>query len=343
MPDAAPVPSEMSWERLWYGPRGVWLSLALVALAPLALLYGVGIRLWQLGFDLGLRRPVKVEGARVVSVGNLVVGGAGKTPVIIFLAAQARQRGYRVAVLSRGYGRAGAGRLDFTADNLPPVEQVGDEPRLIARACPGVRVWVSPDRIGSARLAVKAGADLLLLDDGFQHRQLARDADILIEAGEGNGWLLPAGPLREPHQARGRATLIWGRDGQAGDVESRYVVQRVRRPRGDLIELASLAGRAVVLITAVGRPSRVREMVEEAGARVVAMHAFRDHHQFSFREVERARADADRHLALILTTEKDAERLPIKAHVLLLEVQLTRGAERLEALLPERLPAAAAS
>jgi tetraacyldisaccharide 4'-kinase len=269
-------------------------------------------------------------------VGNLVAGGAGKTPVTIYLAGLAQQRGYRVAVLSRGYGREGRAPVDFDAARLPQVEEAGDEPRLIARACPGVRVWVGADRVASARAAVRAGADLLLLDDGFQHRRLARDADILLDVGDGNGWLLPAGPLREPRSSRRRATLIWGRDGRPGDVESRHVVERVRRPRGDVIALGDLDGRAVVLVTAVGRPSRVRRTVEAAGARVVAMHAYRDHHRLSSRELERVKADADQHLALIVTTEKDAEGLPLKAHVLLLEVQVTRGLDRLEALFPVR-------
>lgn len=340
MPDAAPAPLEPSWERLWYGPRDAWLWLAFVALVPLSLLYGVGVRAWHLAFDLGLRRPVRVEGARVVAVGNLVVGGAGKTPVTIHLAGLAQRRGYRVAVLSRGYGRRGRALTGFTAAALPEVEEVGDEPRLIARACPGVRVWVSSDRVAAARAAVQAGADLLLLDDGFQHRRLARDVDLLVEAGDGNGWLLPAGPLREPRSGRRRATLTWGREGLPGDVEARHVVERVRRPRGDVIELGALDGRAVVVVTAVGRPSRVREAVEAAGARVVAMHAFRDHHLFTTRDLERVKADCEKHLALILTTEKDAERLPLKAHVLLLEVRVTRGQERLEALFPLRAAAA---
>jgi tetraacyldisaccharide 4'-kinase len=332
--------SEMSWERLWYGPRTGWLWVAFAALVPLSLLYGLVVRCWHLAYALGLRRAVRVEGAMVVAVGNLVVGGAGKTPVTIHLATLAQARGYRVGVLSRGYGRTGGALASFTSASLPPASEVGDEPRLIARACPGVRVWVSSDRTEAARQAVKAGAEVLLLDDGFQHRRLARDVDILIDAGEGNGWMLPAGPLREPRSGRRRATLVWGRDGRPGDVESSYVVERVRRPRGDVIELASLAGRAVVVVTAVGRPSRVVEMVEAAGARVVGLHTFRDHHLFTRKDVEAVKADADKHLALVLTTEKDAERLAMKAHVLLLEVRVSKGQDRLDAIFPVRPPPA---
>jgi tetraacyldisaccharide 4'-kinase len=303
----------------WYGPPG----LLTWALAPFALAYGLVIRAWHLLFDLGLRKPVRIEGARVISVGNLVVGGAGKTPVVIHLATEALRRGHRVAVLSRGYGRSSTAPRHFTAAELPPVSEVGDEPRLIARRCPGVTVWVGSDRVELARRAVKAGADLLLLDDGFQHRRLARDVDLLIDVGLGNGWMLPAGPLREPAAGRRRATHVWGRDGQPGDVEARHVVTRLRSPDGTE---RGLTGQRVVLLLGVARPELVERSVIAAGATVAQVHAYADHHRFSAAELERARTDAAAREAVLVTTEKDAERLPEgSAHVLLLEVEVTRG------------------
>ncbi len=304
----------------WYAPP----SLATWLLVPLALVYGLIIRAWHLAFDLGWRRAVRIEGAYVISVGNLVVGGSGKTPVVIHLARQALAQGHRVAVLSRGYGRRSAAVRSFTSAALPPVEEVGDEPRLIARRCPGVTVWVGPRRVDLARKAVAAGATVLILDDGFQHRQLARDVDLLVDAGLGNGWMLPAGPLREPASGRRRATHVWGRDGRPGDFEARHRITGVRAPEGMLLGRDALSGREVVLLLGLARPQLVREAVTQLGAVVRAVHAFADHHLFTPAEVAAARAAATN--AWLLTTEKDAERLPEgTAHVLVLDVDVTRG------------------
>lgn len=303
----------MSWEALWYGPPTprTW------ALRPLSWLYGLGARAWHGLFDLGLRRPVRIPGVEVVSVGNLVVGGAGKTPVVILLAQEALARGRRVAVLSRGYGRRAAGLASFDASALPPVEEVGDEPRLIARRCPGVTVWVGADRVEAARRAAAAGAEVLILDDGFQHRRLARDVDVLLDGGEGNGLLLPAGPLREPPSARSRATQVWRRD-----IDVRFEVTGVRSPAGEVLPVSTLKGARVVLLLGVARPARVAESVRALGADVVEVLAHADHHRFTAAEGQQAVDAAAKAGALLVTTEKDAERLADgAAHVLLYDAR----------------------
>lgn len=304
----------------WYGRP----TLATWLLAPFALLYGLVIRGWHLAFDLGLRRAERIEGVKIVSVGNLVVGGAGKTPVVMHLANEAVKRGFRVAVLSRGYGRSSADTRSFTSQNLPSVAEVGDEPRLIARRCPSVTVFVGADRVALAKQAASQGFNLLILDDGFQHRRLARDIDVLVDAGLGNGWMLPAGPLREPASGRKRATHVWGRDGTPGDIQARHTITRVKSPEGEDI---SLAGKQVVLLLGVARPDLVKQSVTTLGATIAATHAHADHHVFSTAELESARAEAKEQGALLVTTEKDAERLPEKsAHVLVLDVELVSGA-----------------
>lgn len=303
----------------WYGPP----SALTWVLSPLALVYGGVVRAWHALFDLGLRRPVRIPGVTVVSVGNLVVGGAGKTPVVIHLAREARRRGFRVAVLSRGYGRSSRAPRCFSADDLPAVSEAGDEPRLIARRCPGVTVWVGADRVALAREAAAAGADLLILDDGFQHRRLARDIDVLVDAGTGNGWVLPAGPLREPLSGGRRATHVWGRDGRPGDVEARHVVRHLRRANGERVPLD---GQRLVLLLGVARPDLVEQSVRARGAQIVDVHAYPDHHAFSAAELESARRAATAGGAELATTEKDAERLaPGVAAELELEVEVLKG------------------
>jgi tetraacyldisaccharide 4'-kinase len=317
----------MTWERVWYGPTS-WAALLL--LAPLAALYAVGTWLWHLPWNLGVRHPHRVPGVRVISVGNLVAGGAGKTPVVIHLANAAVAQGARVAVLTRGYGRASREPVSLSAQALLPLERAGDEPRLIARACPGVTVWVASDRVAAAYRAAADGANVLILDDGFQHRRLHRDVNVLVDGGLGNGWLLPAGPLREASSARRRATLVWGRDGLPGDIEARHVLGTVRRPDGSTHSARDLHGVSLVVLTAIARPQRFLDELASLGARVVAAHLYADHHSFSPSEVAAAVADAGRLDATLLTTAKDAERLSIPVHVALQTLEILRGAELIE-------------
>ncbi|MBL8910134.1 MAG: tetraacyldisaccharide 4'-kinase [Archangium sp.] len=289
----------------WYRAIGVQAVL----LWPFSFLYSLLIRAWHLAFDLGLRKPVKLDGARVISVGNLVAGGSGKTPVVIHLANEATRRGFKVAILTRGYGRKSEQLLAFTDQNIPGLDDAGDEPRLIARRCPGVTVHVGADRIATGRAAIAAGATLLILDDGFQHRRLARDVDLLVDSGEGNGLVIPAGPLREPSSGRKRATHVWKRD-----QDFKHQVTHYRDASG---AKQSLTGKEVSLLLGVARPDLVKDSVEAAGARVAAVHAYADHHHFTPEEVQRAAGS--------LTTEKDAERLP-EGHglgVLLLDLEVT--------------------
>ena len=202
-------------EQAWWTDRPAgWQRALLAALWPAELAFAGAARLRGLAYD---RRWLEVATAPapVISVGNVAVGGAGKTPVTHAIATRLAARGRRVAILSRGYG-AVRSDVRVVADGervLLEAEAGGDEPVLLARRLPGVRALCGPRRAELASLATGAlGADTLLLDDGFQHRALARDLDVVVlDAANpfGNGHLLPVGPNREPRRALGRAGLVW--------------------------------------------------------------------------------------------------------------------------------------
>src|SRR4051812_63632 len=196
-------------ERIWYQDQ---MSLAARALAIPELAFRAAASVRNALYDRGALRSVRAGNARVISVGNLTVGGSGKTPAVIHLATLLSGAGRRVFVLSRGYGRRSRTPVIFRASDAPSWEDAGDEPLLIARRCPDVTLMVGADRAALALEAVRRGAEVILLDDGFQHRRLHRDLDLLVvdgAVGFGNGRLLPRGPLREPLSSLRRAGLIW--------------------------------------------------------------------------------------------------------------------------------------
>jgi tetraacyldisaccharide 4'-kinase len=203
-------------ERVFYPPNAEpWSRRALLSpLTAVSWTYGAAVRLRGALYDAGLLRAERVEGLRVISVGNLNVGGTGKTPAVLHLAELLVRAGRKVGILTRGYGRGSSAPLTFMGtESLPSVEEAGDEPLLLARRCPQARLFVGADRVaGAYRARDEFGLDTVLLDDGFQHRRLARDEDIVVvdeAVGLGNGHMLPRGPLREPRASLRRATLLW--------------------------------------------------------------------------------------------------------------------------------------
>lgn len=315
----------------WIGQRDEsgLQRIALLPLVPLSWLYGVGARLHRAWYRRATRRvtlPIPV-----ISVGNLVVGGSGKTPTAAWLARSLRDRGYRVAVASRGYaGRRGRGEGVVVVSDGRHVrsraEIAGDEPMLLAGLLPGVPVLVGADRVAVGRRACSAfGAEILVLDDGFHHHPLARDIDVVtIDAqfGFGNAKVLPRGPLREPLCALRHADALVVIDGplRPADLETiRALHPHVRRfsaskrPRslrplrggpGDRPDV--LDGRDVGMIAALAQPDSLRRTLERLGARVVAARTFRDHHRYRERDFRGLAADAP----IWVTTEKDAVKMP---------------------------------
>ncbi|MEW5726943.1 MAG: tetraacyldisaccharide 4'-kinase [Pseudomonadota bacterium] len=293
--------------------------------------------LWSWGVD---RRLAETEAWRaavpVICVGNIVAGGAGKTPVALALAERLKARGRAVAMLSRGHGGSEVGprRVDPLRHDAA---RVGDEPLLLARAAP---TWVARWRPDGAVAATEAGAEVIVMDDGFQNPTLAKDLSLVVVDGGygfGNGRVIPAGPCREPVAkglARADAVVLIG-DDTAG--AARFLagtpVLRARLAPGP--EAAALAGKPVVAFAGIGRPEKFFATLEQVGARLVAAHPFADHHPYSRAEIEEIVADAAEAGAVAVTTEKDLVRVPedlrprITALTVRLEWEDTRALDHL--------------
>jgi tetraacyldisaccharide 4'-kinase len=254
-------------------------------------------------------------GAPVICLGNLVAGGAGKTPAAIALAQMLIADGKRVAFLSRGYG--GAKRADPVEvdPNVHDARIVGDEPLLLASVA---RCWVGADRVLSARRAVEAGSDALILDDGLQNPALAKDLAFAVvdgETGFGNGLCVPAGPLRAPIAAQApfvRALIVIGGDeaavqGIGQSVPRKPILRASLEP--DALAAAPLIGREVVAFAGIARPDKFYATLRRVGAQIVATRSFPDHHLFKPREIEALIEEAGSRGALLATTEKDRVRL----------------------------------
>ena len=335
-------------ERVFYpGEPEAWGRRAL--LAPLNVLawgYGAGVRLRGALYDAGLLEAERVAGLRVVSVGNLNVGGTGKTPAVLYLAELLVREGRRVGILTRGYGRGSTEPLTFTGRGpLPSVEEAGDEPLLLARRCPEARLLVGADRRLLARRARdEFGLEVVLLDDGFQHRRLARDEDVVVvdeAVGFGNGRMLPRGPLREPLSGLGRATLFWVRAATtpgpalpplpAPRVRTRYRPTAWVDPRGTLHPPEVLKGQRVLALAGLARPGGFLMTLGELGTEVVGTAFFPDHHRFSGRELQEMATRAASLGARVVTTEKDLVRLPggFEAWTVRLGVEVLEGESHL--------------
>lgn len=275
------------------------------ALQPLATGYGVLDR-----WNRRRVRPRKVA-APVICVGNLVAGGAGKTPVTLSLLAKATARGLKAATITRGYGGRlkGPVAVDPTRHNS---SDVGDEALLLAAAS---ATWVAADRHAGAEAALAAGADILILDDGFQNPGLFKDLAFLVVDGGygfGNERLMPAGPLRETIEsglARAQAMVILGHDRY--DIAARYgtrlpLLKAEVRPK----DTPQLKGRRLVAFAGIGRPEKFFATLRAQGAELVEQLSFADHHPYRPDEIAAIQDMAARAQARPITTEKDAVRLP---------------------------------
>lgn len=334
--------------------RGLRAGLARLGLRLAEVPYALGMRWRNWRYDTG-RAEIRRVGVPVVSVGNLTLGGTGKTPMVEWIARWYRARGIRVTIVSRGYGAEAGGRNDEALaleQNLPDVPHVED-----------------PDRVAAAELAIEElECELIVLDDAFQHRRIARDLDVvLLDALEpfGFGHVFPRGTLREPPAGLRRAGVVALSRADMIDKDRRHKIhEEVRRlapqaawaevvhaPRtllrygGQEQPLGSLAGQPVAAFCGIGNPAGFRHTLEACGYRVAAMREFPDHHRYSREDVASLGEWADRlDVTAVLCTQKDLVKLdltelgrrPLWAVAIGLEFLAGQQAleEKLELLLP---------
>lgn len=270
-----------------------------VLLRPLSWLFAVLAALRRLSYRVGLRRTGRVP-IPVVVVGNLSVGGSGKTPLVAHLVVALGAAGFAPGIVSRGYGGRQDGPRRIAADADPA--DCGDEPVWLAQTT-GRPVAVGRDRLRAAQL-LTGDCDVIVADDGLQHYAFGRDIEIAVidgESGLGNGRLLPAGPLREPRSRLQRVDHVAVRDGDwPGASRYRVVADRARNlADGRERELAAWAGETVHAVAAIGVPGRFFAQLEDRGIEVIR-HAFADHHAFTPSDLDFGDGQA------ILMTAKDA-------------------------------------
>jgi tetraacyldisaccharide 4'-kinase len=290
--------------------RKAWIDRGWRArlLWPIAQIYTVAFRIRQFLFFRGLLQATKFD-RPVVVVGNVVAGGAGKTPLVIALVQYLTAHGLNAGVVSRGYGRSGEHLIEVLYDT--PIEESGDEPALVKRAT-GAPVFVASKRVAAVEAMLAAHPDLnvVIADDGLQHYALARDIEVVVfdDRGTGNGWLLPAGPLREPWPRKRHAatTLILHtglKPAFEGFTSTRALARYAVAANGGHVPLETLRGRPITAVAAIAHPEAFFDMLRLCGLILERTFSWPDHHDFADFHAEAFSGQ------IVLCTEKDAVKL----------------------------------
>ena len=343
------------WTRVLHG-SGRAPSLFRLLLTPLGILYGLATRARRQAYRVGILRPCALD-VPVISVGNVTVGGTGKTPMVLHIARWCAQNGRRPAILSRGYAARNAG----------PGGKRNDEALLLERTAPQIPHYVGADRVATGRKAIAAGADCLVLDDGFQHLRIRRDLNlVLVDAQDplGGGRVLPAGALREPPSclqdadaivlsradAIGRQALDAVRRRVRACMREKPIFEAVHRAVGLTLAngsaaepVAWLSGRRVFIFCGIGNPEGFLRTVAQLGAETVAARFLPDHFAYRSRDLAGLAEDCVNERAdCAITTEKDAVKLgawprTVPLRVLKVEIEFTAGQAQFEDLLRSAL------
>jgi len=340
----------------------------------------VDIKLW--GYRHGVFSRKKLD-CFVISLGNVTVGGTGKTPTAQRLASDIRDMGYKVVILNRGYRAKWHGNVGIVSDGQRlhmTAADAGDEAFMLAKHLPEVPVLIGADRSVTGQYAIENfGAEVAILDDGFQHWQLERDMDILLVDAVnvfGNGYMLPRGTLREPisHISRADVCLLTKVDQAAAgsrefirETVHRYnkeaqVVESIHQPRrfipladwyvdiaGDGIDVNTMRGRKIMAVSAIGNPASFEQTLSDLGVTIIESLRYPDHHDYSMQEMVDILHQAQRMGAeAIVITEKDAVKIPMEVihagisvpvYVICVEVNFQQGKDEFKALLAQRLAA----
>ena len=360
------LPSKL--RTIWYSDTApsVLNPLRLI-LFLLSLCYRSVVSLRNLMYDLGIIRQIKLP-CKVISIGNITVGGTGKTPTVIALAKSLKEKGYRPAVLSRGYGGMAKSAVNVVSDGsniLMGQIEAGDEPLLIAKAADGIPVLTGPERIHTGRFAIEnLRANVLILDDAFQHRRIFRDVDIVIlnrEQPFGNSFLLPRGPLREPTAALNRAHFVIWRDSTRDGRYPKYQEQGIgwflpvlsvylqpkdiiRAGTGEVYPLEFVKGKKICAFAGIASPESFKRTIESLGWTVTSFIVFPDHYRYNEADISYIQKRCtDSASDIIITTEKDGIRLTdfpafLKdVFFLRVEMEMFPSREEFEALIFERM------
>lgn len=321
----------MNWlEKSWY-KQGYYSYLLL----PLSLLFGLVSMTRRALYRLGLKRQHR-SALPVIVVGNITVGGTGKTPFVVYLVSLLQQQGFKPAIVSRGYGAKADAKQPFprlvTADS--EVEYSGDEPKLLAIKT-SVPVVIAPKRSEAvAYVSANTDCDIVISDDGLQHYKMARDLEFVLidqERGLGNGWLLPVGPLREPKSRLQQADMTINNAGFSHDEQVDYRL-KPSLPYQLIEAKAQLpAGSKVKLISGIGNPNRFLATAKGIGLQVEGQHWLGDHHNFSLDDFAQFGPDD-----IVVMTEKDAVKCrQLTQHqysknwyVLAIEAELSKAVEQ---------------
>ena len=330
---------------VYNGEEGLFRSMVLIVLRFCSIIYGAMVELNLALFQKGIIPQKKLD-ATVISLGNITVGGTGKTPTAERMARLIRDDGYRVAILNRGYRAKWKGSVGVVSDGSKiymSASEAGDEAYLLAKNLPGVAVIIGSDRSKTGSYAIKKfGVDVLILDDGYQHWKLYRDLDIvLIDAAAnsfGNNYILPRGTLREtlPHLDRADVCLLTKVDqAEEGNCERVYDTIRKYNQKAPIIQsihdsvcflevadwyksipdsevsLQAISGQRIIAFSAIGNPKSFEQSIATCGAEIVDAIRFQDHHEYTMAEMQDILESAlQKNVRALITTEKDAVKIP---------------------------------
>lgn len=360
--------------------HGVFLNIIMLVLYGFSLIYRFLVNVKLAGYKIGFFRREGLD-CFVISLGNVTVGGTGKTPTAQRLARDIRDMGYRVVILNRGYRAKWHGDVGVVSDGERlhmDASEAGDEAFMLAKHLPSVPVLIGAERAVTGRYAIEHfGAEVAILDDGYQHWQLKRDMDILLVDAVnvfGNGHILPRGTLREPiaHISRADVCLMTKVDQAADgsrelirDTVHRYnasalIMESIHQPRcfipmaewheniaGDGLDVSEIRGKHIMAVSAIGNPASFEQTLSDLGAVIVESLRYPDHHDYTMKEMTDVLHQAEAQgVEAIVITEKDAVKIPaevvreewqIPVYVICVEVTFQSGAEEFRAMLREKL------